>query len=180
MDLFLPVLVVICLLAAIYLMWQSARQRKAAGLPGGQVVYTDTSQWMKVEKPLYAASLGLTGKPDYLVQQGEVFIPVEVKSSRNPNPNPYDAHIYQLAAYCILVTQVYGKRPAHGILHYTHKSQPGRSFTIPFTPQLEADVMQVIHEIQAQPLHQEVDRSHDSARRCQGCGFRDQCDQALG
>jgi len=91
----MPWIILLCLLTAIYLLWQSTRQRKAAGLPSGSVVYTDTSQWMPVERPLYAPELGLTGKPDYLVQHGEQLIPVEVKSSRNPQQAPYQAHIYQ-------------------------------------------------------------------------------------
>ena len=175
----MPWIILICLLAALFLLWQSTRQRKAAGLPSGKVAYSDTSQWMPVEQPLYAPALGLTGKPDYLVQLGEQLIPVEVKSSRNPQQAPYDAHIYQLAAYCLLVEAVYGQRPAYGVLHYKHPTLPAQTHTIPFTPALEAEVRQVIAEIQALGTHQDVDRSHDSAARCRGCGFRSQCDQTL-
>jgi len=58
--------------------WQSGRQRKAAGLPGGRIIYTDTHGWNKVEKPLYNATLDLTGKPDYLIEKDGQIIPVEV------------------------------------------------------------------------------------------------------
>jgi len=67
------------------LFWQSGRQRKAAGLPGGRVIYTDTHGWGEVEKPLFYQALGLTGKPDYLIQQHGQIIPVEVKSGRAPD-----------------------------------------------------------------------------------------------
>ena len=87
---------------AVIFFWQSSRVRRAAGLPGGRVVYTDTRAWGKVEKPLYDHGLGLTGKPDYLVEKDGQLIPVEVKSGRAPEA-PYDSHIYQLAAYCLLV-----------------------------------------------------------------------------
>ena len=63
-------LALLILLFGIALLWQSNRQRKQAGLPGGRVVYTDTRAWGTVEKALYDHSLGLTGKPDYLVQNG--------------------------------------------------------------------------------------------------------------
>jgi CRISPR-associated exonuclease Cas4 len=66
-------------LLALIFFWQSRRQRQEAGLPGGQVIYTDTRAWgEKVEHPLYDQLLGLTGKPDYLVQQNGQIIPVEV------------------------------------------------------------------------------------------------------
>ncbi len=90
-------------LLALALLWQARRAQKASGLPGGRVIYTDTRAWgNKVEKPLYDASLGLTGKPDYLVEKNGRIIPVEVKSGRAPQ-SPYDSHIYQLASYFLLV-----------------------------------------------------------------------------
>ena len=104
------------LILALILLWQSTRRQAQAGLPGGRMIYADTRAWGRVEKPLFAASLGLTGKPDYLVQSEGAIIPIEVKSGRPPAA-PYDSHIFQLAAYCLLVEQTYGKRPPYGILH---------------------------------------------------------------
>ncbi len=43
------------LLVAIAFFWISGRQRKAAGLPGGRVIYTDTRGWGKLEQPLFHA-----------------------------------------------------------------------------------------------------------------------------
>jgi len=166
----------VCL--ALGLLWLSTRQRKAIGMPGGRLIYSDTSRWGAVEKPLYAPVLGLTGKPDYLVEQGGQVIPVEVKTSR-PNQGPYDSHIYQLAAYCLLVNYVYGKRPKYGIIHYTDKNQPGQTFAIDFTEELETAVLHTIQEMQAISLRKGIDRSHDSPQRCTRCGYRHTCDQAL-
>ncbi|MCZ2120790.1 MAG: PD-(D/E)XK nuclease family protein, partial [Anaerolineales bacterium] len=97
-----PILAFILLLFAFIFFFQSNRQRKSAGLPGGRVVYTDTHGWGKVEKPLFYAALDLTGKPDYLIEKNGQLIPVEVKSGRAPEA-PYDSHIFQLASYCLLV-----------------------------------------------------------------------------
>ena len=44
------------LILAILFFWQSNRQRQAAGMPGGRVIYTDTRGWGKVEKPLFYQS----------------------------------------------------------------------------------------------------------------------------
>lgn len=156
---------------AIVLFWLALRQRRQAGLPGGRVIYADTSRWGKVKKPLFDPVVGITGKPDYLLQQGEEYIPVEVKS-RHIDQAPYDAHIYQLGIYCMLVEHVYGKRPRYGILHYTN-----RTFAIDFTAELEDAVRQVVMQMQGE--RGEVGRSHDSPQRCARCGFRSMCDQAL-
>ena len=161
------------LIAALVLLWQSRRQRVRAGLPGGRVIYSDTRLWGKLEKPLVAEDIGLVGKPDYLVRSGGVIIPVEVKSGRAPVA-PYDSHIFQLAAYCMLVHKHFGRRPPYGILHYS-----GRDFAIDYTAQLEAALLDRLAEIRRDDGRRDVPRSHDEAARCRKCGFRDVCDQRL-
>jgi CRISPR-associated exonuclease Cas4 len=158
---------------AIILFWQVYRGRKALGLPAGRVIYADMRGWGPVEQPLFDAELGLVGKPDYLVESAGQLIPVEVKSIRNSTA-PYDAHIFQLAAYCLLVQLQLGKRPSYGILHYAN-----RTYAIDYTPQLEQAVRDLLIEIHAQGKLKELPRSHDSAARCSHCNYRSVCDQRL-
>jgi len=33
------------LLVALFILWQAARRRMQAGLPGGRVIYSDTRAW---------------------------------------------------------------------------------------------------------------------------------------
>jgi len=158
---------------AIIFFWQSTRQRREAGLPGGRVIYTDTRAWGAVEKPLFSNELGLTGKPDYLVEQNGKLIPVEVKTGRVPDA-PYDSHIFQLAAYCLLVEKTYGKRPPYGIIHYSN-----RDFAVDYTPQLESALLDQLAEMRRDELRKSVPRSHEDAARCRRCGFKKVCDQSL-
>lgn len=161
-------------LVALVLLWQAARRRKASGLPAGRVIYTDTRGWGTLEKPLYDPLHGLTGKPDYIIEQGEHWIPVEVKSAYAP-PEPYDSHVYQLAAYCLLVERASGKRPPYGILKYRN-----RSYAIDYTPELEAGLKDLLAEMRREERLEESDRSHEDPARCARCGYRRTCDQRLG
>ena len=161
------------LLLALFLFWQSNRQRRQIGLPGGRVIYTDTGQWGRVEKPLYDASMRLTGKPDYLVERNGKVIPIEVKSGNAPDA-PYDSHIYQLASYCYLVHKTMGKRPPYGIIHYRN-----RDFAIDYTPALETALLDILAEMRRDERRKNVDCSHNSAARCRRCGYRKICDQGL-
>ena len=161
------------LFLALLFFWQSNRQRMAAGLPGGRVIYTDTHGWNKLEKPLFHAALDLTGKPDYLIEKDGKIIPVEVKSGRAPDA-PYDSHIYQLASYCLLVEKTYNKRPPYGIIHYE-----GRDFAVDYTRELESSLLDLLAEMKRDERRREVTRSHEQASRCRGCGFRDICDQKV-
>lgn len=169
----MPFLILLALLLALLLFWLANRQQKQTGLPGGQIVYSDTRAWAQVEKPLYDAQLGLTGKPDYLVKQGELLIPVEIKTGRTP-PAPYDSHIFQLAAYCLLVHRAYGNRPTHGLIQY-----PARTFQVDYTPQLERELLNLLDEMRAAQRKRSLLRSHEQPARCARCGFRTICDQRL-
>ncbi len=158
---------------AILFFWQSNRQRRQAGLPGGRIIYTDTRTWGEVEKPLFYSEMGLTGKPDYLVEQDGKIIPVEVKSGRTPEV-PYDSHIFQVAAYCLLVEKTFGKRPPYGIIHYSN-----RDFGVDYTPELESALLDQLAEMKRDEYRTQVARSHEDAARCRRCGFRKVCDQKL-
>jgi CRISPR-associated exonuclease Cas4 len=166
-------LAAVLVVLALLLFRQSARQRRETGLPQGRVAYSDTGVWQRVEIPLYDPKYRLTGKPDYVVRQGEDYIPVEVKSAWASSA-PYEGHVFQLAAYCRLVEQTYHRRPAYGILKYRN-----RSFEIDYTPELEAALLETLAEMQQAERRGEPDRSHEEPGRCARCGYRSICNQRL-
>jgi CRISPR-associated exonuclease Cas4 len=166
------ILVLIC--AGILLIYYAGRMRKQSGIPGGKIIYSDVKMWGKpVEKPLFDGSIGLVGKPDYLIQQNGLVIPVEVKSCRPPEA-PYDSHIFQLAAYCLLVEKVYQNRPPHGLIHY-----PGRTFSIEFTSELREKTLALISEMHHKERSTNIPRSHEEPARCRNCGYKSLCEQRL-
>jgi len=160
-------------LLGICLFWLSGRKWKQVGLPPGRLVYSDPGLWGKPEKPFYDSGLGLTGKPDYVVNQKGQLLPVEVKSVWAPLA-PYDSHILQLGAYCLLIEKTTGKRPPYGILKYRN-----RTFAIDYTKSLEDSVLEIIEKIRRQKYRGQASRSHDEVCRCAHCGYRRVCDQRL-
>jgi CRISPR-associated exonuclease Cas4 len=164
---------ILLILAALALLWLSARRQRSSGIPAGRVIFTDSSAWGKVEMPLYDPRLRLTGKPDYLVRQGAASLPVEVKSGWAPS-SPYSGHLYQLAAYCLLVEKTTGQRPPYGILHYRN-----RTFAIDYTPQIEDGLHTILAEMRRLEKRANVARSHQEANRCTRCGYRSICDDRL-
>jgi CRISPR-associated exonuclease Cas4 len=161
------------LLIALVLLLISRILKRASGIPEGKIVYADPGLWGKPEKPFYDSALGLTGKPDYLIRQGSSIVPVEVKSMWAPR-EPYDSHVLQLGAYCLLAERHFGKRPEHGLLRYRN-----RTFKIPYSTTLEDEVLETIQTIRGFKELEEVCRSHDQPNRCARCGFRERCDQRL-
>lgn len=165
-------LILILLAGLLWLL--SRRAQRASGLPAGRVVYSDAGGWGRVEKPLFSARLQLTGKPDYLVNDGGRYIPVEVKSGRAPSGGAHQAHVYQLAAYCALTAEAFGQRPAYGLIKYADKT-----LAVDFSPALEAKLVELLAAIRADEESDDVPRSHNSPPRCSACGFRGLCDQRL-
>ena len=165
-----------CLIGTLviaYLVWRRGHTiRSETGLPAGEVVYSDT--WQREHcPPLYSSQYRLSGKPDYIVRQGNEIIPVELKPRRRA-PEPYASDVMQLAAYCLLVEESYGQRPSYGLLRYRE-----RTFRIPFDQDLHDDILDVLEQMRACVSRQAVPRSHDHPVRCRYCGQREACDQAL-
>ncbi len=159
---------------AIILLWHANKQRSQSGIPLGRIVYDDSGARKRLlERPLFEPTLGITGKPDYLVENKGQLIPVEVKSSAAP-AQPYDNHIMQLAAYCYLVDKTLHRRPTHGIIRYRN-----RSFAMDYTEELEASFLALVSELRQVEKDGEADRSHNIQARCMGCGYRSSCDQRM-
>jgi len=170
----MPWLIGFLFLIALLLWLAADRLRRVNGLPGGKIVDSDTRMWgQPVQQPLYDGSIGLVGKPDYLVKKAHEWIPVEVKSCQAPTA-PYDSHIFQLAAYCLLVEKVYPSRPSHGLIHY-----PGRTFRVDFTDELRQKTLSLLREMHIRERKTSIPRSHDQPARCRRCGYQHTCDQRL-
>jgi CRISPR-associated exonuclease Cas4 len=170
----LPFLAFLLIFVGFGLYWLGRRSRAETGLPIGRVIYSDTRGWQAAPKPLFSRAHRLTGKPDYLVQQGSTIIPVEVKSAPAPGDGPRRGHLLQLAAYCLLVEENYRQRPKYGIVKYAD-----RMFAVDFTEALEAELLDVIARMRDDLAREEATRSHGDAARCVHCGYRHACSERL-
>jgi len=164
------------LLAAVGLgLWLLSRSvRSGTGLPAGRVIYVDTDAWDRLEHPLFSRRFRLTGRPDYLVEVRNAIVPVEIKSGAAP-AEPYATHVLQLAAYCLLVEEQEGRTPPHGIVKYRD-----RAFEVDYSPMLRSSLIEILGAMRRGLEAPVVDRSHEDGARCRACGYRAQCDQALG
>lgn len=156
-----------------WLLVRSRAARQRTGLPGGRVIYADTGAWNRCERPLFSRRYRLTGRPDYLVHLREGVIPVEVKSGTAPS-QPYESHLLQLAAYCLLLEEQEGRAPPYGILKYQD-----RALEIAYTPGLRTRLLEALQSIRRDIDAGEAVRSHEQPARCRGCGHRSRCDERL-
>jgi CRISPR-associated exonuclease Cas4 len=142
------------------------RRRNSIGLNASTVLAADDS---RIGLPsLRSERLRLVGRPDQLVRIGRQVIPVEQKPrARRVN----DSHVLQVAAECLLVSEVYGVRPSYGLLVLANS----RQHRVAFTPELEQRVVQTLAR-----MHELLESNHQPGprwmgARCQACGFFSRC-----
>lgn len=167
-------LVMLSLLCGGALLFRYARRRRAAYLPEGRIISADVDGSEMPGKPLFSKKFGLTGQPDYLIATRAGLIPVEVKSSKTPS-HPYPSHVFQLAAYCLLVEEAEGRPPPHGFIRY-----PDRTFQVLYTSDLRRALLETIEAMHADLMGRAaVHRDHNETHRCLVCGYRESCEEAL-
>ena len=160
------------LLAGVLLIWFGRRAQASSGLPPGRVMAIDSLPTQSLDRPLYDPVMDLSGRPDYLVEDGRYLVPVEIKSGR-ARAGPQPSHVLQLAAYCRLVQAYTSRRPPYGILKYADPA-----YGIPFTRRLEQELLRTLEAMRAD-TDEIPARSHESPARCRACGVRHACDQRL-
>ena len=162
----------LALMGLALLAW-SQRERLAAGLPRGQLVYADTGDWQRCMQPLFSSHYRLAGKPDYLVEERGRVVPVEVKPGRTAS-QPYEGDVLQLAAYCLLVEEHYGRRPRYGYLKYSQGV-----FRLEYTDRLRRQFLARLDAMHQDLEAGDVSPSHVEPQRCLGCGHREVCSERL-
>lgn len=136
---FLPIIAGIALISGIILFIVWYLQTKSLGVLKNRPIYSDSEN--QPGEILFSKTLSLSGKPDYLIKQDDMIIPVEIKSGRTPN-EPYQNHEMQLMAYCLLVEENYGIRPAGGFIKY-----PEKEFKVAYTDEARNAIKDLVGEM---------------------------------
>ncbi len=158
----------------IVLYWSLSAQRKAEIKRQemhlkGNVLYVGND-----EAPIYRSErYGLSGKPDYVLQEGGELVPVEMKSGRTPK-GPLFSHIVQVAAYCLLLEDHTGKKVNRGVLKYSEAE-----FDVEFDENLRQIVLTKVEEMHRTLEEGEAHRNHNRPGKCQSCSRRDICPERL-
>ncbi len=149
-------------------------EEKAAGLEknmniSGKIIYIGDDR-----HPVLVSKDGsLSGRPDFIVEEGEVPLPVEFKSGRIPS-GPLFSHIMQISAYCRLVEDNYRKRPDFGLIYYGTKR-----FAVDYDDEVEKLLMTKVSEMRRAEIAGETHRNHNRPGKCAKCSRRDICPERL-
>ncbi|MFA5102951.1 MAG: CRISPR-associated protein Cas4 [Candidatus Thermoplasmatota archaeon] len=158
------------LLASAAWLRQSVRKKKKSfGIPDGLILYSDLNV---PAAPLFSKRFRLAGKPDYIVQKENQYIPVEVKSGKGPHP--HQSQVLQLAAYCQILEDTTGAFIPEGILVYNNVP-----YTIRFDPKLRFELESVMKTMRASLRSGVTKRNHHEPGRCHHCSMKRFCTENL-
>lgn len=160
---------------ALICFFLAALLRRRGGLPDGDVIYQDAAG--ADAQTLVSRRYGLSGKPDYLMEDDdeEGLIPVEVKAINAPgNGVPYRSHLMQLAVYFVLVEDVLRQPAPYGLIRYRDQT-----LEIDNTDELREELFGLIREMREVLYHGSARRSHNQPRRCAGCSVAHACNERL-
>jgi CRISPR-associated exonuclease Cas4 len=143
----------------------------AQSLPEGKIVYQDADG---TGEPLLAIRYPLSGKPDYVVLSPEsVPIPVELKLSIE-SEEAQSHHVMQLAAYFVILEDLYAQPPSYGLLRYANKD-----FTILYTDALKRKVVRRLAEMERCNEHRPPALAQQLPSKCHVCPFQPVCPVGL-
>lgn len=172
---YLIVSVILLLLACLYLyasnlMAEKARTSRKRTTVSAEIAYVGEGN--DQGEVLRSSVFDLSGRPDYVMETDEGFVPVEVKTGRTPR-GPLFSHIMQLAAYCQLVEETHGPVP-YGIIRYETRED-----VVMFDERLRSLLQTKLGEVQEHLDGAPVHRSHDRPGKCHSCSRRELCPERL-
>ncbi len=153
---------------------RASRSRVGMAADTGAVVYIGEGKPVDEDPALFSHRLGLVGAPDTIVEREGHYIPVEIKTGRVPK-GPLFSHILQLAAYCALVEEKYGKAPAFGLLRYG----TGVEYEIEYNDDQRRLLEDKLAEMRRALTTRDVHRNHNRPGKCAGCSRREGCPERL-
>ena len=164
LSLLVAVLAILALLLGLWLRRAGGGLRRSVSLGSGRTVSLD-------RLVLRSTRLGLVGRPDRIIRDGDAIVIEEWKASRRLRPS----HVAQLGVYFLLVEERFGVASSHGVI----VCGDGSRHRIENTPELRERVLAIAGQIRAarRRLADPLPVAPPSAQ-CRACGQRRNCRQS--
>jgi CRISPR-associated exonuclease Cas4 len=144
------------------------RARRETGITRKMVVQSVDGGSFVSGRELFAPSLGLIGRPDAIVRENGVLIPLERKMS---GAKLRDKDIAQLLIYCRLLEEIEGVRPSHG---YLITGPNAKRIRVENSDERREWVEDILKDMR-RSLSSGNFTATPSKRKCDGCSVRDRC-----
>lgn len=164
MSLLIALAAILALFLGLWLRRAGGGMRRSVGLGAGRTVSLD-------RMVLRSVRLGLVGRPDRIIRDGDSLVVEEWKSSRVVRWS----HVAQLGVYFLLVEERFGVPASHGVV----VCGDGSRHRVENTPDLRERVLAIAGQIRAarRQLVEPLPVAPPPAQ-CRSCGQRPNCRQS--
>ncbi len=121
------------------------------------------------KQKVYSERIGLSGKLDMLVKTEKDIVPIEMKYTQN---RPGLNHKYQLAAYMLLLEDVYQRGIRCGIIHIIPTKD---SYYYKNSDSLRCKVKEILNAIRNIIINERFPEKLTGWRKCKDCEYKNYC-----
>jgi CRISPR-associated exonuclease Cas4 len=139
---------------------EKRRKLRAYGLQEGTRVF---------DVRLNSIRLGLRGRLDMMIRTSDACYPVDFKLTEG---RPHKNHLYQLAAYALLIEEEYGCEVKQGFVYLIPEKD---AVVMQIGMDLKVDVADLIKTIREMVSREEIPEVNPSRRRCEDCEYQNYC-----
>ncbi|MBD3304672.1 CRISPR-associated protein Cas4 [Candidatus Woesearchaeota archaeon] len=138
----------------------------------GVELWENLTPKIKSEYKITAEGVGISGKVDQvLVYPGSV-VPIEIKSGRAPKEGAWDNHKVQLAAYALLLENVFKISIPAGFVKYVDENAFRR---IEINAFLKDQVKDMIKRVNDLLKSRQLPKKVTNIKKCEKCGLKNIC-----
>ncbi len=127
---------------------------------------------IKSEYKISAEKLGLSGKIDQVLVYPESIVPIEIKSGSAPKEGAWENHKVQLAAYALMLEDMFNTPIEAGYVKYMDENISRR---IEINPFLKDQVKSLIKEVQGLVSSKNLPDKVSNTNKCEKCGLKKIC-----
>lgn len=167
--------VLISLLSVLFFLSRSlSRERRSVGIENESAILAVDGSAVRETREYISPRLKLAGRPDAVLQENGVPIPIEYK----PNARKVrDRYVAQLLVYLRLIEDAHGMHPPHGYLVIGDKAKRIKIQNSKERQQWLQGELDIMRAVLSEHLEAPT-RPHP--RKCERCPVRDQCPDAMG
>ncbi|MBW2986872.1 CRISPR-associated protein Cas4 [Candidatus Woesearchaeota archaeon] len=138
----------------------------------GMDLWESMTPKVKSEYKISAEKLGLSGKIDQVLVYPESIVPIEIKSGSAPKEGAWENHKVQLAAYVLMLEDMFNTSIEAGYVKYMDENISRR---IEINPFLRDQVKSLVKDVQGLLSSKVLPKKVSNTNKCEKCGLKKIC-----
>lgn len=138
----------------------------------GEDLWNKLSPKIKSEYKVTSESLDLSGKIDRIEIYEGSLVPVELKSGSPPKEGAWESHKVQLAAYALLLEDLFNTSIPEGFVYYVDS---GKRVSVFINPFLKDQVRSLVVQVRSLLSSKVPPVIAENKNKCSSCSLREKC-----